>query len=246
MDTVTAPPAAPGPPETSPSTPLWEDFLDIFYAPTKVFERRRGARFGLLLVIVTILVGVLFVAMQQALAPAFAAEMQRGMEAAARNGRAMSAEQMASAQKIGTIVAAVVAFISVPVGVVVLGLILWAVAKAFGSTASVGAAMLIATYGEFPKILGELAGVVEGLVSSPATVWSASFSAARFMDPDTPRALLAAAAHVDVFAIWSAVLLGIGIHVIGRIPKAQACVTAIIMWVVAALPTVLGAAMSRG
>jgi ABC-type transport system involved in cytochrome c biogenesis permease component len=44
-----------------------------------------------------------------------------------------------------------------------------------------------------------------------------------------------------VFTIWVTVLLAIGLHVVGKIPKQQAAIAAVIVWVVGALPALLGA-----
>jgi hypothetical protein len=68
------------------------------------------------------------------------------------------------------------------------------------------------------------------------------FNLARFMDPDgASPALIALASRFDLFTIWVTVLLAIGLHVVGRIPKQQAAIVAAITWVVGALPAVLGA-----
>jgi len=53
--------------------------------------------------------------------------------------------------------------------------------------------------------------------------------------------ILALASRVDPFVIWITVLLAIGLHVIGKIPKQQAYIAAAITWVVGALPAVFGA-----
>ncbi|MDB4872113.1 MAG: Yip1 protein, partial [Gemmatimonadales bacterium] len=67
-------------------------------------------------------------------------------------------------------------------------------------------------------------------------------SPARFMDPDQASpVLLALLSRVDPFVIWITVLLAIGLHVVGEIPKQQAYISAAIVWVVGALPAVFGA-----
>jgi hypothetical protein len=77
---------------------------------------------------------------------------------------------------------------------------------------------------------------------SLTSVNSVSLSLARFMDPDHASAvLIALASRVDVFTIWVTVLLAIGLHVVGKIPKQQAAIAAAITWVVGALPAVFGA-----
>ena len=49
------------------------------------------------------------------------------------------------------------------------------------------------------------------------------------------------ASRFDLFTIWITVLLAIGIHVVGKIPKQQAAIVAAIAWLVGALPAILGA-----
>ena len=64
----------------------------------------------------------------------------------------------------------------------------------------------------------------------------------RFFDPDLMSPiLLGFIGRIDVFTIWVTVLLAIGIHVVGKIPKQQAAIVAAITWAVGALPPVLGA-----
>jgi hypothetical protein len=75
------------------------------------------------------------------------------------------------------------------------------------------------------------------------SVNSVSFSLARFMDPDhTSAVLIALASRVDVFTIWVTVLLAIGLSVVGRIPRQQAAIAAAIVWLLGAIPAVIGAA----
>ena len=46
----------------APKSALWEDFIDILYAPSRVFARRRDARFGPALLVVAVVGLVLFFA----------------------------------------------------------------------------------------------------------------------------------------------------------------------------------------
>jgi hypothetical protein len=55
---------------------------------------------------------------------------------------------------------------------------------------------------------------------------------------------MALASRVDPFIIWITVLLAIGLHVIGKIPKQQAYIVAAITWLVGALPALFGAVRS--
>jgi ABC-type transport system involved in cytochrome c biogenesis permease component len=62
------------------------------------------------------------------------------------------------------------------------------------------------------------------------------------MDPDhASPVIMALASRVDPFVIWITILLAIGLHVVGKIPKQQAYIAAAIVWVAGALPAVFGA-----
>jgi hypothetical protein len=107
------------------------------------------------------------------------------------------------------------------------------------------AAIMIATYSEVPRLVQILVNAAQGLFMSPEKlngINAVSLSPARFMDPDQVSAVtIALASRVDLFTIWITVLLGIGIYVVGKVTKQQAVIIATIVWVIGALPAVLGA-----
>src|SRR3954454_20885580 len=41
------------------TTSVWEDFVDIFYAPSQVFARRARSGFGVPMLVITLLAGIL-------------------------------------------------------------------------------------------------------------------------------------------------------------------------------------------
>jgi hypothetical protein len=224
---------------------LWEDFVDIFYAPSSVFARRADGKFGLALLILIGAGLILFFLTKNAMQPIMDAEFARNGAAAMRKNPNLTAEQLAGSraffEKLGPIFFAVVLTISV-FGT---GIILWLVGKLFDAKESVAAAIMIATYAEVPRLVQILVNAAQALFMSPESLNAANsvgLNLARFMDPDkTSPALIALGSRVDVFTIWVTVLLAIGIHVVGKIPKRQAYIAAVIVWVIGALPAVLGA-----
>jgi hypothetical protein len=56
--------------------------------------------------------------------------------------------------------------------------------------------------------------------------------------------LLAVLGRVDVFTIWVTVLLAIGLAVTGKIPRARAAMAGVLMWIIGALPPLMGALRS--
>jgi hypothetical protein len=224
-----APPQAPA--------SLWEDFIDIFYSPREVFARRQNAKFGLVLLILTLLSTALFFAMQGPLGDAFAAEFQRGMQRAGNDGPQLSAEQQEGARRIGTIFGTLAVLIGFPLAVAAIGVVLWGLGKMFGFAASVGMAILIVTYAQFPRIIQSVLMLLQGLLLQPDSLAATSVGPARFLDPDTAPAIATILLmRLDVFYIWSTILIAIGAQVIGKVPKAQSYILAVLCWIVGALP----------
>ena len=245
MTTETESPAVDGtlvgepPPE---KTSLWEDFIEIFFAPSAVFARRRDGRFWLALIVYTVLFGILFYASQGPLAAVFDGEFRRGMERAAEAGNQMTEEQMAAARAMSERFAPIAVTFSIFVGTLVLGLVVWLLAKMFGSAATLAVAMAIAVFSQFPKILQGALNIVQGVVFEPDSLAAVGFGPARFFDADTTSAaLLALLGRFDLFILWPTVLIAIGLMVAARMEKTNAAIVAAIVWVLGAIPTVLPA-----
>ncbi|MDP9278983.1 MAG: YIP1 family protein [Gemmatimonadota bacterium] len=224
---------------------LWEDFVDIFYAPSSVFARRSDGKFGMPLLLLVLVGAVLAFLTKNATQPIMDAEFARQSAAAMRRNPSLTAEQMAGGRGFFEMMAPLIFALFLTISIFGTGLVLWGVGKLFDAKESVAAAIMIATYAEVPRLVQILTNAAQGLVMSPEklnSINAVGFSLARFMDPDNAsQGLIALAARVDLFTIWITVLLAIGLHVVGRIPKQQAAIVASITWVVGALPAVFGA-----
>jgi hypothetical protein len=224
---------------------LWEDFVDIFYAPSSVFARRADGKFGMALLLFVVVGTVLIFLTKNATQPIMDAEFARQTAAAMRKNPNLTAEQMASGRGIFETFAPIFFAIGLTVSVFGTGLVLWLVGKLFDAKESAAAAIMIATYSEVPRLVQILTNAAQGLIMSPEKLNSmnaVAFNLARFMDPDKASpVIIALASRVDLFTIWVTVLLAIGLQVVGKIPKQQAWIAAGITWLVGALPVVLGA-----
>lgn len=224
---------------------LWEDFVDIFYTPSSVFARRSDGQFGLPLLFLVLAGTVLFFLTKNATQPIMDAEFTRQTAAAMRNNPNITAEQAASSRGFFEMLSPLFFAVGITLSILGTGFVLWLVGKLFDAKESVMAAIMIATYSEVPRLVQVLTNAAQGLVMSPEklnSLNSVGFNLARFMDPDnTSQVLIALASRVDLFTIWVTVLLAIGLHVVGKIPKQQAGIAAAITWVVGALPALLGA-----
>lgn len=224
---------------------LWEDFVDIFYAPSSVFARRSDGKFGLALLALVVIGTILFFLTKNAMQPIMDSEFARQSAAAMRKNPNITADQMATGRGFYETMAPVFFALGLAITVLGTGLILWLVGKLFDAKESIAAAMMIATYSEVPRIVQTLTNAAQALFMSPEKlngVNSVGFNLARFMDPDHASAVaIALASRIDLFTIWVTVLLAIGLHVVGRIPKQQAAIAAAITFVVGSLFPLLGA-----
>jgi hypothetical protein len=224
----------------------WEDFIDIFYAPSSVYERRRNSGFGIPMLVVTVLIGVIALANSGVMQPIMDAEFTRQSAAMLKKNPQLTPEMLQKGRAFGETIARIGAFVIVPIGIFLTGLVLWIVGKFFDAKQTLAAAIMVTSYAYVPRILEGLAAGLQGLLMDPASLtgrYSISLGLGRFLDPDTASPmLLALLGRVDLFTIWLTVLLAIGLAVTGRIPRSKAAMAAVIVWLVGALPQLLGAA----
>jgi len=234
---------ADAPPTVEPKKPekasLLDDFMDIFYAPSTVFARRANASFWIPLLIVTVLLGVIFLANRDLIDPIMEAEFARAMAKNAQTAN-LTPDQLATARKFSGMVASVGAFIGPPIGILLLGVIIWLVGKFFDAKESVNAAIVVATFSYVPRVVEGIVNRVQGLIVNPESLnsrYSLSLGLGRFFDADkTSPLLLGLIGRIDVFTIWVTVLIAIGLAVTGKISRGRAAIAAAIVWLVGALP----------
>jgi hypothetical protein len=224
----------------APSAPekvsVWEDFVDIFVSPSEVFTRRMGAGIWLPLILLTVVAAVLFIATKGLMQPVFDAEWSRGVARAMAKNPSLTAAQMEQGRAIAEKFIIVAFVLGIPISIAFTGLMLWLVGKIFGAVQTLGNAMMVATYAWCPRVLAFVAAVVIALVMDPSklnSMFSATLSVGHFFDPDaTARPLLMLLGRIDVFIIWQTALLGIGLAVTGKIPRAQGYLAAAFVWLI--------------
>jgi hypothetical protein len=251
MPSAASPAASSSTEPEAPSTPSkpasrWEDFIDIFYAPSTVFARRAESGFFIQMLVVTLVTGILFLVNSGVLAPIMDAEMGRAVAAMQRKGVTLSAEQLESMRTMQEKISKIAVFIFLPVGIFFTGLLLWVFGKFVEARQTLGQALMVSSYAFLPKIIEGVATAVQGLLMDPSSLtgrYRISLGLGRFFDPDTASPmLLALIGRLDVFTIWVTVLLAIGLAVTGRIPRSRAAIAAALVWLAGALPGVLQAA----
>lgn len=245
---MTTPSTLDSAPESVPPPPpaaAWEDYLDIFYAPKRVFARRINGKFLVPLLFLTALMVAFYFSNQSLLAPIADAEWDRQAAAMMKQNPNVTAEQMAKGRELTEKFGVVLVAFGVPIIICLIGVTLWLVGKLVESTQTLRSAFVVATFAYFPRIIEQIVSGVQGLLLDPTTFnsrYSVSLGLGRFFDPDTVSpVLLAIVGRLDVFTIWVTVLLGIGLMVTGTIPAARAAVAVAIVWVLGAVPGLLGA-----
>jgi Yip1 domain len=215
-------------------TGTWEDALDIFYAPIQVFNRRRDGKYWVPLIILCVLsVAIYFLSIQYNEAVADA-EFTRAMAQQATKGQKLTPEQLAQGKAFADKIKGLIVYM-MPVLLVisawVSGVILMLLANMMGGKLNFAQGATIGVLANFPEMLGRVVVGIQGMFLDTAAVnskYAFATSVARFMSPDGNKFLLKLGALADPFVIWSAVLVGVGVFVIGRVEKEKAAVLAII------------------
>ena len=224
---------------------LWEDFIDIFYAPSQVFARRESGSFWIPTLVVTVLTGGLFYLTSGALQPIFDAEFDRSMALALRDNPAMPVEAVERMRGFASRMGQVFVFIFVPVAIFGVAVAMWLVGKLVDAKQTFHAALVVAAYVYMPRILEQVINGVQALLLDPEQLdgrFRLSFGPGRFLDPDTASPLLlAVVGRLDVFTLWITALIAIGLSVTGRIPLKRAAIAAAVVWLLGGLPTILQA-----
>src|ERR1700738_5040097 len=104
---------------------LWEDFVDIFYAPSQVFARRADGKFGMPLLFLVVVCAVLAFLTKNAMQPVMDAEFARRSAEMMRKNPNLTAEQMASGRGFFETFGPIFFAIGITVSVFGTGLVLW-------------------------------------------------------------------------------------------------------------------------
>ena len=224
-------------PPPAPKASFWstaEDVLDVCYAPTAVFERRRDGRYlaaFLVICVLSVVIGLLSAQVTDAIGDI---EFNKAMAKAAADGQKMTPEQMAGARAFAEKIKAFGAYfvpIFLAIGAWIGGLMVMGLSRLLGGKISFGQASMIALLSSVPEMIERVLIGAQGLMLDSSAIthkYSFHVNAARFMAADTNKWLVKAAALADPFVIWGAVILGIGVYVIGKMEKEKAAVVAVL------------------
>jgi hypothetical protein len=228
----------------APTTPLWEDFIDIIFSPASVFRRRERGSWVIPLLIVTVAVGIIAFASRGVLQPVMDAEFERAAEQMRKNPQ-ITEEMIEKTRSVSAFFGTWGPVIFTPIAAIVVGFMTWLVAKLVDARQELHAALVVAAYSYVPRVLQSILNAVQGLVLRPDQlngVVKISFSPARFLDPATTSPVVIQILNrFDLFTIWVTVLLAIGVYVTGRVSKQRAAIAGLLFWIVGSIPAILSA-----
>ena len=226
----------------SDATPSrWDDYLDVYVAPSRLFERRSDGKFGHAMLVFIIAAAVLYFATRTAMEPIMNAEFERGMAANPN----LTPEQMEAGRKFAGIAGGIFVLIGTPIMMLLLGGIIWIVSRILGKALSYSQGATIATFAMFPRLIESVVSAVQALLMDEQTLnsrYRVSLGLGRFFDQQTANpVMLALLGRIDVFTLWVTILIALGIKVMGRTSTGQAVVGAVLVWLVGSIPVLLQA-----
>jgi hypothetical protein len=218
---------------------LWEDFIDIFYAPSTVFERRRNANPWPMILIITVVITAITVLTFNSLSPVYESEF-----------RAVAAKQMATNPQITQdaidkgirfqMIARQWGGVFFPIGMLIIALPVWALGRIVGAKElTYTRSLVVVAWGSIFGALSLLIMGVQGLVLDVSALTSMdqlSLSAARFVDKAaTAPFVYGTLKSLDVLQIWGLIVMAIGVKVTGRSSKNGAIAFGVTWFVISIL-----------
>ena len=218
---------------------LWEDFIEIFTSPSTVYERRRDANPWPMILIITAIATAISVLTWNALSPVFETEMRTQFAKAMAKAPQMTQDMVDTQVKVGMFMRRWGALFY-PIFVLIFGLLVWLLGRIVGARELTYTRALVSfAWASIITIVQALAMGVQGLLLDVSTITASEkigFSPARFLSQEsTPPFLYGALKTMDLFLIWWAIVLAIGVRVTGRGSKNTAIAFATTWIVVTAL-----------
>jgi hypothetical protein len=231
-------------PVVAPTTPKpasrWEDFTDIFYAPTSVYERRQNQGPWPTIFIITVLITLVTVLTFNALSPVLETELRQAMAKAMAKTPQMT-QDMADKSVSFSMIGKKWGVVFYPIGVFIVAFFVWILAKIIGTKETYGGAMVVVAYSSIIGIVQAIVVGAQGLVMDMSKLTSLdqlSLSAARFADKATASPVLyTVLKQLDVFGIWGLVVMAIGVQVTAKTTRERAIVFAVVWWLLVTLIT---------
>lgn len=226
---------------------LWEDFVDVFTNPSAVFARRRDGAYAGGLTLLGAIAAIAFVAVRPFWQPYLEHQFQLGFAAQQAAGK-LTAEQVEQARgavgKFADVTSWVGGMIGTPITVMLVALLVLGAARLVGVRLNYGQSLVAATMAYVPRVVENLVSAGILAVKDPTTFGIGVFPAspAALLGPNASLFAIGLLNRLDPFVLWGTVLIGIGVAVLGRVPRPKGYQAAAIVWGVATLFSLLNAA----
>lgn len=217
----------------------WEDYIEIWFAPARVFARRATASPWFPILVTTALITALAFANQGVIGPILDADFERGFQRQQAENPQLTREMAQQFRGFGEAMATFGLIVLMPLMFAMGGLVTWAAGKLFGSQASIRQMITVSAIAASPRILEQVLVGIQGLLLDAGTLTSRnaiSIGPARFLDPDVTTGIVGALAfRTDVFTLGCFALVAIGASVVGKVPRAQGAMIAAAGWLAGTL-----------
>lgn len=227
---------------------VWEDILEVLWAPATVFERSRSRGAGMYMLVLTGIIVVLLVATRSLLQPYVDANFDLQVIKMAEQGQKMPAEAIESGRTIGGYVLFFTWALTAVFSGVLGGVVTWLGAKVVGAPLPFGRGVFIATLASVPRVVSILATAVQGAVldtTNVSSLFAASVGPARFVDPlSTNAAVMALLASIDLFTLWNVLITAVGVSVVARVSRGSGWGASLVGLGITLLFTLVPAALS--
>ncbi|MGZ8456946.1 MAG: YIP1 family protein [Gemmatirosa sp.] len=226
------------------SASLWEDFIDVLYAPARVFERRRGRGFGGPLFVLALLFGIVAAATMSLTRPLM--DRQMDVQFAGMREKGMTEDQISAARGMSEKFAPVSAIGAPSIGLLIVvpiaAAVLWGIGRAFGGAFGYSAAGIVTTYSIVPGLIMAVVGALLLLVLDPASLpllQQMTVGPVLLLGRDASPVLVALLTRVGVAEIWGFVITVIGLQVLAKLPRNLAIGAAVANWALGTVVAVL-------
>lgn len=223
---------------------LVEDFIDVFYAPSAVYARRRNSSFWPYFWIVSVVAAGFMFASRSVMSAVFDVEWSRQARLQMEKNPQITEEMMQQSRGMMEGFSNFGVYLATPFLILFGALLIFLGARIVSAKVAFGRAMLISAIAQIPRLLGALLTTVQGLLmddtSGIRSKFDVGYSPARFMEPDAmPAQVMEVIGRLDVFTIWVTVLMGLGVAVIARVPRGKGLAAGAVAWGIASLLTLV-------
>jgi len=222
---------------------VWEDSLEVLWAPATVFQRSATRGVGMYMLVLTAFLVIVLLATKGLLQPYLDANYDLQMIKMAEQGKPVPTEGLETIRAISSWTLTAAWSLTAVLSGIVGGIITWLAAKLVRTPLAFGRAVFIATLASAPRVLSYIVMAVQGALVNPDSItspFSASLGPARFLDARTAdAALLAVLGGIDIFTFWNVVITAVGVSVIAKTARSNGWIVSVIAWALSVILSLL-------